>query len=103
MNDLGDNVYKMKQGKYIDEENAVELATELFEDNPLIEYYEARVYETSGSKKNHLYFEYELIDRKRAVQEFSPEQHKEVIELLNQYLKEVTGRGTDLRKNDLKK
>lgn len=103
VNDMGENVYKMKPGEYIDEDRVEDLADELFADNPLIEHYEASVYETSGSKKNHLYFEYELIDRQKAITEFSYEEQKRVIELVNEFLEEVTGRGTDLRKNDLKK
>lgn len=95
-------VYQMYPGEYIEERNIEEIAEKYLENDPIVKKYITRVYETEGSKKNHLYFDYELIDRKKIIQNYSPDQHKETIENINSFLEEVTGRGSELRKKDLK-
>lgn len=96
------NVYQMGQGVYIDEVEVKELAEEYFGEDPIIDTYEAREYETEGSKKNHLFFRYELIDLETIVEEYDPEDHQETNDNINRFLEEVTGRTAKHRKEDLK-
>lgn len=97
------NVYQMKPGKYVEDTNVEALAGEYFGDDPIIDEYEARVYETEGDKKNHLYFQYDFIDLDTMVQEYEPEEHEATNENINRFLEEVTGRTAKNRRDDLKK
>lgn len=96
------NVYQMRPGEYVEDKNVEERAEEYFEDDPIIDSYEARIYETEGDKKNHLYFEYKLIDVETIVEEYDPEDHQETNDNINRFLEEVTGRTAKNRRDDLK-
>lgn len=96
------NVYQMGQGVYIEESDVKELAEEYFGDDPIIDNYEAREYETEGSKKNHLFFRYNLIDLETIVEEYDPEDHQETTDNINRFLEDVTGRTAKHRTDDLK-
>lgn len=96
------NVYQMRPGEYVEEQNVEELAKEYFEEDPIIDNYEARVYETEGDKKNHLYFRYDFIDLEIIVEEYDPEDHEKTNDNINRFLEEVTGRTAKNRRDDLK-
>lgn len=97
------NVYKMKPGEYVEDKDIEDIADGYFGDDPIIDYYEVGIYETDGDKKNHLYFEYDLIDLERMVEEFDPEDHERTTSNINKFLEEVTGRTAKHRREDMKK
>lgn len=95
------NAYQMRPGEYIEDKDIEAIAENYFGDDPIIDTYEVGVYETEGSKKNHLYFRYDLIEFARIRDEFDPEDHQETIDNVNKFLEEVTGRTAKHRRDDI--
>lgn len=90
------SIFQMKPGEYVEDKDINKLANDLL-DSPIITSYEVGVYETQGSKKNHLYFTYESMDIDEIQQKHSVEEAQKMISSINKFIEEITGRDVKLR------
>lgn len=92
--------YKMKPGTYIENKDLPVLAEKHLEGNPLIIDYEYTVID-NGSRKDTLGFDVKFMDAHKGIKKYDSETFDDALTRVNNFLKAVTGRRAELRKNDL--
>lgn len=93
--------YDMRPGEYIEDRDIGALAEEHLDPNPIIEDYEWKVID-NGSRKDTLGFGVDFMNPKEGLEQYDVDTFDDALKRVNDFLKAVTGRRAELRKNDMK-